>query len=170
MRSSISRPTALSANDVTTAVSKPKHRLSPRATVYSPPPSQTSKRRVVAMRRSPGSNRSMTSPSASKSQRTSDLGLMTKLSMPSSLDISRARHPCHSSTYQPDDQRALKDLAHSGLVFTSAWFRTGKQLSASNQRAQLQFGLISLGGLNDSQGLDSACRSSGGILRMQARG
>ena len=69
MRSSISRPTGLSASAVTIAVRRPKQRRSPRATLYSPPPSQTSKLRVVAMRRSPGSSRSITSPSATRSQR-----------------------------------------------------------------------------------------------------
>ena len=39
-RSSISRPTGLSANAVTTAVRIPKQRARPRATLYSPPPSQ----------------------------------------------------------------------------------------------------------------------------------
>ena len=41
MRSSTSRPTSLSTNAVTTAVRSPKQRRSPRATLYSPPPSQT---------------------------------------------------------------------------------------------------------------------------------
>ena len=40
-RSSIRRPTGLSARAVTTAVRSPKQRRSPRATLYSPPPSQT---------------------------------------------------------------------------------------------------------------------------------
>ena len=39
IRSSSSRPTSLSAKAVTTAVRSPKHRRSPRATLYSPPPS-----------------------------------------------------------------------------------------------------------------------------------
>src|SRR3954452_9918637 len=69
MRSWTSRPTGLSAKAVTTAVSSPKQRLSPRATLYSPPPSQTWKLRVVATRPSPGSRRSITSPSATRSKR-----------------------------------------------------------------------------------------------------
>ena len=44
MKSSSSRPTSLSASAVTTAVRRPKQRRSPRATLYSPPPSQTRKR------------------------------------------------------------------------------------------------------------------------------
>ena len=44
MKSSTSRPTSLSANAVTTAVRSPKQRRSPRATLYSPPPSQTPER------------------------------------------------------------------------------------------------------------------------------
>src|SRR5690348_7513849 len=69
MRSWTSRPTGLSAKAVTTAVSRPKQRLSPRATLYSPPPSQTWKLRVVATRPSPGSSRSITSPRATRSKR-----------------------------------------------------------------------------------------------------
>src|SRR4029077_2409229 len=68
-RSCSRRPTGSSANAVTTAVSKPKQRLSPRATLYSPPPSQTSNERVVAMRFSPGSKRTMISPRLTRSQR-----------------------------------------------------------------------------------------------------
>ena len=48
MKSCSRRPTGSSAKAVTTAVSRPKQRFSPRATLYSPPPSQTSKVRVVA--------------------------------------------------------------------------------------------------------------------------
>src|SRR5580692_7112951 len=76
MRSCTSRPTGLSANAVTTAVSRPKARLRPRATLYSPPPSETRKSRVVVIRPSPGSNRSMISPRATRSKRHSDLGLI----------------------------------------------------------------------------------------------
>src|SRR5690242_220238 len=58
------------------AVSIPKQRFSPRATLYSPPPSQTSNVRVVWIRRSPGSSRSMTSPRLTMSQRHSSLGFI----------------------------------------------------------------------------------------------
>src|SRR6185437_3490446 len=75
MRSSSKRPTGLSAKAVTMAVFRPKQRLSPRATLYSPPPSETSKFRVVHTRRSPGSKRNITSPRLTRSQRHSDLGL-----------------------------------------------------------------------------------------------
>src|SRR5258708_11172286 len=61
------------------AVSRPKHRFSPRATLYSPPPSETSKLRVVQTRRSPGSKRSITSPRLMRSQRHCSLGLTCKL-------------------------------------------------------------------------------------------
>ena len=44
IRSSIRRPTGLSASAVTTAVRSPKQRRRPRATLYSPPPSQTRER------------------------------------------------------------------------------------------------------------------------------
>src|ERR1700731_17409 len=76
MRSCSSLPTGSSVNAVTTAVSRPKQRFSPRATLYSPPPSQTSKDRAVAMRRSPGSSRTMTSPKLTRSQRQSSFGLI----------------------------------------------------------------------------------------------
>src|SRR5690242_4940884 len=59
---------------VTTAASSPKHRLRPRATLYSPPPSYTLNERVVQMRRSPGSKRTITSPRLTMSQRQSDFG------------------------------------------------------------------------------------------------
>src|SRR5216683_1026563 len=76
MRSCSRRPTGSSVNAVTTVVSRPKQRLRPRATLYSPPPSQTSKLRVVAMRRSPGSKRTMTSPRLTRSQRHCSFGLI----------------------------------------------------------------------------------------------
>ena len=41
IRSSTRRPTGLSASAVTIAVLRPKQRFNPRATLYSPPPSQT---------------------------------------------------------------------------------------------------------------------------------
>src|SRR5712671_2180574 len=68
-----------SAKAVTTAVSRPKQRLSPRATLYSPPPSQTSKERVVAMRFSPGSKRTMISPRLMRSQRHCCFGLICRV-------------------------------------------------------------------------------------------
>src|SRR5690242_12586027 len=47
----------------------PKHLFSPRATLYSPPPSLTANCRVVQIRYSPGSKRSITSPRLTRSQR-----------------------------------------------------------------------------------------------------
>src|SRR5713101_3125311 len=61
------------------AVSSPKQRFRPCATLYSPPPSETSKLRVVQMRRSPGSKRSMTSPRLTRSQRHCSFGLRFRL-------------------------------------------------------------------------------------------
>src|SRR5262245_13672464 len=58
------------------AVSRPKQRLRPRATLYSPPPSSTSKLRVVATRRSPGSKRNITSPRLTRAQRHDSFDLM----------------------------------------------------------------------------------------------
>src|SRR5450432_3164572 len=78
MQSWMSRPMGLSASAVTTAVSRPKQRLRPRATLYSPPPSQTRKVRVVATRSSPGSRRSITSPSETRSKRLVALGLIER--------------------------------------------------------------------------------------------
>ena len=67
IRSSTSRPTSLSASAVTTAVRRPKQRRSPRATLYSPPPSQTWNAARSRCGRRPGSSRSITSPSATAS-------------------------------------------------------------------------------------------------------
>ena len=64
----MSLPTGLSASAVTTAVRRPKQRRKPRATLYSPPPSQTLNERAVEIRPSPGSSRSITSPSATRSK------------------------------------------------------------------------------------------------------
>src|SRR5437870_5178430 len=69
----------LSARAVTTAASIPKQRRSPRATLYSPPPSQTWKLRAVCTRPSPGSRRSITSPKLNRSHRQSFLDLIVRL-------------------------------------------------------------------------------------------
>src|ERR1022692_824601 len=81
IKSSSSRPTSLSANAVATAVFKPKQRRSPRATLYSPPPSQTLNSRVVRTRPSPGSRRSMISPSESRSYLQEPDGLISRVAM-----------------------------------------------------------------------------------------
>ena len=77
-KSSSSRPTSLSAKAVTTAVRRPKQRRRPRATLYSPPPSQTRNVRAFRMRPSPGSRRSITSPSATRSKRHSSAGRIAR--------------------------------------------------------------------------------------------
>src|SRR2546429_9684487 len=79
MKSSIRRPTSLSAKAVATAVRKPKQRRSPRATLYSPPPSHTLNSRAVRTRPSPGSKRSMISPSATRSYLHELAGLIFKM-------------------------------------------------------------------------------------------
>src|ERR1700676_4115037 len=66
----------LSVSAVTTAVFMPKQRFKARETLYSPPPSQARNWRVVAMRPSPGSRRSITSPRLTRSQRHWSLGLI----------------------------------------------------------------------------------------------
>src|SRR5580700_5498081 len=78
MRSSSKRPIGLSTTAVTIAVSRPKQRLRPRATLYSPPPSETSKDLVVQIRRSPGSKRNMTSPRLTRSQRHDSFAFMVR--------------------------------------------------------------------------------------------
>src|SRR4051794_38860537 len=78
MKSWMRRPIGLSAKALTTAVSSPKQRLRPRATLYSPPPSRAWKLRAVVTRPSPGSRRSMISPSETRSKRQLALGLMFK--------------------------------------------------------------------------------------------
>src|ERR1035437_3197930 len=79
MRSSSRRPTGLSARAVTMAVLRPKQRRRPRATLYSPPPSHTLNWRAVATRTSPGSRRSMTSPSETRSHLQSSFLRSTRL-------------------------------------------------------------------------------------------
>ena len=79
MRSSMSRPMGLSASAVATVVRSRKQRRRPRATLYSPPPSQARNVRAVWMRSSPGSSRSMISPSATRSQRPGDDGWMVSV-------------------------------------------------------------------------------------------
>src|SRR5881394_2040111 len=83
MKSSINRPTSLSAKAVQTAVFKPKHRRNPRATLYSPPPSHTLNSRAVRTRPSPGSKRSMISPNETRSYLHEPAGLILR------IDISR---------------------------------------------------------------------------------
>src|SRR3954447_18395980 len=94
MRSCTRRPTGLSAKAVTTAVSRPKQRLRPRATLYSPPPSQAWKVRVVVTRPSPGSRRNITSPSATRSQRQRSFGFTVR---PMFSRTSRARDNTRSA-------------------------------------------------------------------------
>src|SRR5262249_13948140 len=102
MRSCTRRPTGLSASAVTTAVSSPKQRFNPRATLYSPPPSQTRNSRVVWIRSSPGSSLSITSPSETQSQRQSFFGLIFIDSVVAFLLC----HACHVSRCEPRHERA----------------------------------------------------------------
>src|SRR5262245_35770181 len=81
MKSSSKRPTSLSANAVQTAVLKPKQRRKPRATLYSPPPSQALNSRAVRTLPSPGSNRSMISPKAIMSYLHEPAGLISRIAM-----------------------------------------------------------------------------------------
>src|SRR5882762_6495317 len=90
MKSCSRRPTGSSAKAVTTAVSRPKQRFRPRATLYSPPPSQTSKERVLAMRFSPGSKRTMISPRLTRSQRHCCFGLICRVTRSLSNNLRRA--------------------------------------------------------------------------------
>ena len=75
MKSSMRWPTSLSTSAVTTAVLSPKHFRRPRATLYSPPPSQAWNCRAVRIRPSPGSRRSMISPSETSSKAQEPAGL-----------------------------------------------------------------------------------------------
>src|SRR5580698_8190678 len=97
IKSSTSRPTGLSTNAVTTAVSFAKQRFSPRATLYSPPPSYTSNDLVVQIRLSPGSNRNITSPRLTKSHRTPSFAFIFSAihSSPKPLAILTPRSPTH---------------------------------------------------------------------------
>ena len=67
IKSSSNLPISLSANAVMIPVRNPKHRLKPRATLYSPPPSHTSNLRAVRTRACSGSSRNMISPSEIRS-------------------------------------------------------------------------------------------------------
>src|SRR5674476_959613 len=78
MKSSTRRPISLSASAVTTAVRRPNARRRPRATLYSPPPSQARKDLAVRIRPSPGSRRSITSPRDTASKRHTDAGRMLR--------------------------------------------------------------------------------------------
>src|SRR5450830_1429098 len=78
MKSSTRRPISLSARAVTIAARSPNARRRPRATLYSPPPSQARKDLAVRMRPSPGSRRSITSPRDTASKRHSDAGRMLR--------------------------------------------------------------------------------------------
>src|SRR5664280_1368679 len=78
MKSSTRRPISLSASDVTIAARWPNARRRPRATLYSPPPSQARKDLAVRMRPSPGSRRSITSPRDTASKRHADAGRMLR--------------------------------------------------------------------------------------------
>ena len=91
MRSSTSRPTGLSASAVTIAVSNPKQRRNPRATLYSPPPSHTRKWRVVETRPSPGSSRSITSPRLTRSHWHCSFGFMFSFGMKIAAQLHAAR-------------------------------------------------------------------------------
>src|ERR1035441_3011236 len=75
------RPTGLSASAETSPARRPTQRFKPRATLYSPPPSETEKVRVVATRPSPGSRRSITSPRAIRSYRHSRAGRSSRMLM-----------------------------------------------------------------------------------------
>src|SRR5512138_195585 len=105
MRSCASRPTGLSTKAVTIAVSRPKQRFSPRATLYSPPPSKTWNVRVVWMRPSPGSRRSITSPRLTRSHRQADLA----------LTLSSGTTHSFSRLDRPRPRGFLADEAHVAL-------------------------------------------------------
>src|SRR5882724_10619593 len=79
MKSSTRWPTSLSTKAVQTAVRRPKHLRRPRDVLYSPPPSQTLNSRATRTRVSPGSRRSMTSPSETWSNLHSEADLILRL-------------------------------------------------------------------------------------------
>ena len=70
----------------------------PRATLYSPPPSQTWKARAVWMRPSPGSRRSMTSPRLTRSKRHVGSGLEVEAHGSSTPPGGRRRGPARAAT------------------------------------------------------------------------
>src|SRR5439155_6043095 len=93
----------------TSFVSIPKQRFRPRATLYSPPPSHTRSCRAVWMRPSPGSRRSITSPSATRSQRRPSFeGIWIGISDVRLRDISREQ--------QRSSPRAVTALVQNTIV------------------------------------------------------
>src|SRR5688500_2723488 len=67
MKSSTSHPRSFFGSAVTTAARFCQHFRIARATLYSPPPSQTWKERALRTRPKPGSKRSITSPNETQS-------------------------------------------------------------------------------------------------------
>src|SRR5437016_7348032 len=129
MRSCRSLPTGSSANAVTTAVSRPKQRFSPRATLYSPPPSHTAKDRAVAMRRSPGSSRTMTSPKLTRSQWHSFFALIVN-PMPSPRGPIGELSSAYSRFAYPDSQL--------GYSIDPSWLQPGSQNLDHGKRHQIR--------------------------------
>jgi len=102
MKSSMRRPTSLSAKAVQTAVRNPKQRRSPRATLYSPPPSQTWNCRAVRILPSPGSSRSMISPRASRSYWQPLTGLRCRRATGSYSTCLPPRNPAEAGSAKQD--------------------------------------------------------------------
>src|SRR5947207_10662605 len=119
MRASTTRPNGLSASGVTIEHSNPKQRFSPRATLYSPPPSETSKLRVVQTRRSPGSKRSITSPRLRQSHRQLSFRLIVNgISFYADTDVllihpARQESPVHSEHMPGDKISGIGGQIHS---------------------------------------------------------
>ena len=79
MKSSTSQPRSFFGSAVTTAARLPQHLRMARATLYSPPPSQTWKLRELRTRPKPGSKRSITSPKEAQSHRVSLSGRIFRI-------------------------------------------------------------------------------------------
>src|SRR5208282_5187624 len=95
IKSSTSQPRSLTGSAVTAVARLPQHLRIARATLYSPPPSQTWNERALRTRPKPGSKRSITSPNETQSHRVSDAGrrlrIASAISLPPDLADQRDR-------------------------------------------------------------------------------
>ena len=127
IRSSTSFPISLSANAVMTAVFIPKQRLSPRMTLYSPPPSHALNDLAVCILPSPGSRRSITSPNDTASYVHSSLGLMQSSMRSSSVNTVPVSKIIRESLLEflfikPVSHKMLLHIG-SRLFFVSGFYR-----------------------------------------------
>src|SRR6187399_1686090 len=124
IRSSTSQPRSLTGRAVTAVERLPQHLRMARATLYSPPPSQTWKLRALRTRPKPGSKRSMISPNEAQSQRVSAAGLtFSTLSVMGLLSTNRL----------DEFHRVPHTRFHTGVILLGEQF-FGDQIAADAAR------------------------------------